>query len=89
MTNKPKAGTRGDVYAFEGNGLTQTPVDKFTVKGVEGDICYAVYDKNPEIVSSFIWRFKDGLNRLHYWSGRDMNGMPYVVADTDEAGLAF
>jgi len=89
MTNTPRKNTRGDVYAFEAAGLTQYPVDQFTVVGVEGNICYARYDRNPDVVSVFIWQFKDGLNRLHFWSGRDTGGIPYVVADSEERDLAF
>jgi hypothetical protein len=89
MTNAPRKNTRGDCYALEASGLTQHPVDQFTVVGVEGNICYARYDSNPDEVSCFIWRFRDGLNRLHYWDGRDTNGVMYVVTDKDERGLAF
>ena len=85
MEKPPRKNTRGDYYAFHGRGLTAQPVDQFTVVSVEGNICYARYDRNPEIVSSFIWRFNEhGLNHLHYWSGRDVCGVPYVVRDRDE-----
>ena len=77
MTNAPRKNARGHVYGFESAGLTAHHLDSFTVVGVEGSICYAIYDKKPEVTSCFIWKFKDGLNRLHFWDGRDVCGAPY------------
>jgi len=43
----------------------------FTVVSVEKNLCYAKYD-HPSLpdVEPFIWRFKDGLNNLHFWDGK-------------------
>ena len=54
--NKPK---KGDIVKYEHSEHT------YTVTRVEGDICHTVdHEGNP---SSFIWRFRDGLNIKHQW----------------------
>ena len=64
--SKPQANTRGTY---------QTPhMDKpegFTIKRVEGNLCYAVYDHHTDgVTQPFIWRFKDGLNKYHDWPSK-------------------
>lgn len=63
----PRVGTRG-VYHSPNNGDVG-----FEVFTVEGSLCYAKYDNNPN-VQPFIWRFKEGPNALHDWKGKDDSG---------------
>lgn len=72
----PIKGQRGTYHRFNGrypNGMMKVdpnPRDEFTVVRVDGDICYAIYDKDPLAkVSCFIWRYASGLqlNELHNW----------------------
>ena len=65
MAHEPKPGSTG-TYLVEG----REPVG-FTVSSVEGNLCWAVYDTDPTAKAApFIWRFKDGLNSCHDWSGK-------------------
>ena len=62
---KPKRGERG-VYHSPINGKTN-----FTVDRVDGAICHVTYHyPTGDTVSSFIWRFFDGLNQLHHWPSK-------------------
>lgn len=61
----PRKGDRGVYTRTDGSTVG------FTVRGVEGNLCYAAYDHYPEGESGpFIWRFHDGLNALHDWPGK-------------------
>lgn len=44
----------------------------FHVRRVEGSLCYieVLGDGRPPELTSFIWRFSDGLNALHWWQGK-------------------
>lgn len=62
--SKPKAGTRGVAQSIDGSNIG------FTVKSVDGNLCWAVYDNDPGVSNPFIWRFRDGLNTMHDWPGK-------------------
>ena len=38
------------------------------VRSTEGNLCW--YDTDHDTVDLFIWRFRDGLNRLFSWDGK-------------------
>ena len=40
----------------------------FTVSRLEGSICHTVTERGEP--SSFIWRFRDGLNSKHIWGSK-------------------
>ena len=40
-----------------------------TVTRVEGNLCWRSYPDGESL--PFIWRFKDGLNTLHDWPGKE------------------
>lgn len=67
----PRVGTRGTYQSMHGN------VVGFTVKSIEGNLCYADYDNGTR--GPFIWRFSDGLNALHDWPGK--SGKTHPVPD--------
>ena len=62
----PRSGAKG-IYREPGR-----PDLPFRVVRVEGDLCYARYGDDEE-AQPFIWRFKDGFNKLHSWPGKPEN----------------
>jgi hypothetical protein len=62
----PRNGTRGTYDT----GNTR---DEFTVIRVEGNLCWAAYDKHPGDPQPFIWRFREGLNKFHHWPGKEIS----------------
>lgn len=65
----PRKGSLITAHAFENDGqVSKEPVKKYTCTRVEGSICYV---ESEGVSSCFIWKFGDGLNRLHFWKGKD------------------
>lgn len=56
-TMRPK---RGDAIAYKGCVVGH-------VTTVEGNLCW----HDGDLTGPFIWKFKDGLNALHTWPGKD------------------
>lgn len=85
---KPAAGHRG-IYEHSGRRKG------FTIKRVEGNLCWAVYD-GTDSAEPFIWRFKDHgnppqytLNDLHHWPGKPVicNGYEGAIATVHSGQL--
>lgn len=62
----PRKGTKGIYHSHEHGDV------EFVVDHVDGGLCFARYANDPEVTQSFIWRFKDGLNSLHDWPGKEI-----------------
>lgn len=71
-TSRPRVGARGRYHRFLPNGqIDPDPIGEFKITRVEGNLAWAIYDHHEDgDPLPFIWCFKDGLNRLHYWDGR-------------------
>lgn len=47
------------------------------VHRLDGNLCYYVKVNTADDYDVFIWAFKDGLNALHSWPGRDLGPIAY------------
>lgn len=64
--------TRPDLAAFKprvGDTIAYLGEPVGTVTSVEGNLCWRTYPDGERL--PFIWRFRDGLNMLHSWPGKD------------------
>jgi|KBSMisStandDraft_5_1062788.scaffolds.fasta_scaffold1117752_2 hypothetical protein len=63
--NRPRKGDRvaynSPCYGWSAGIVTE----------VSGGICYYLPDGH-EATTSFIWCFKEGLNKLHFWPAKDI-----------------
>lgn len=60
---------RADSKPRVGDQITYRGVVVGRVTRVEGNLCWRTYPDGESL--PFIWRFKDGLNNLHSWPGKD------------------
>lgn len=54
----------------KGDRITYSGSDYGLVTHVDGNLCWSLHP-GDEKAQPFIWRFRDGLNSLHDWPGKD------------------
>lgn len=68
----PERPPRAGVYGWGQSGKASAPY-VFRIERVEGAVCYVscyCWATKDWHATSFLWRFSDGLNALHWWTGK-------------------